>query len=173
MPHASKEHFRKLTDITDTGLKLFENGVLQLIREWLGSAAIGPWLIVLDDVDDLVHCRSSEKNLPSLIQYLPHPKTGRMLITTCREDVASSLTDAKESRIEVTSLKKSEAITLFRKRLSDDITSDTQLEELAQVLGYLPLAMNLAASYCESNSTSLENWLQSDRGVKTSIDRSH
>jgi len=62
----------------------------QLVSELLSDDAHGPWLIVLDNADDMETFFSAKSNSSSigseqtapLINYLPHSSNGSTLITT-------------------------------------------------------------------------------------------
>src|SRR5277367_5890035 len=63
---------------------------LQLVSEWLSDDAQGPWLLVLDNADDMEtffgpksnqSSAGSERTTP-LVNYLPRSSNGSTLITT-------------------------------------------------------------------------------------------
>src|SRR6202011_4227669 len=63
--------------------------VFQLVSDWLGDNAHGPWLLVLDNADDMETFFSDKSNPSSigfeqtalLVKYLPSSPNGSILIT--------------------------------------------------------------------------------------------
>ncbi|MGW1616230.1 NB-ARC domain-containing protein [Streptomyces sp. NPDC002285] len=106
---------------------------------WLTpKAAAKPcrWLIVLDDVADPADLRGL---------WPPTSPWGRTLVTTRRRDAALAAHD--RNTISVGLFTQNEALTYLTSFLADRNESPDQLADLAEDLGYLPLAFSQAAAY--------------------------
>ncbi|MEU9708375.1 FxSxx-COOH system tetratricopeptide repeat protein [Streptomyces sp. NPDC047967] len=106
---------------------------------WLATTG-RRWLVVLDDITDPA----------GMSGWWPASRagTGWVLATTRLHD--ASLTGNGRRRIRVDVYTPDEAASYLRKRLSDDDAEyllDDAVDELAAVLGYLPLALGHAAAY--------------------------
>ena len=113
-------------------------GVEQASEWFLGwlQTTTRPWLVVLDDLQD-----------PADLQGLwPGGSTGRVLVTTRRRDAA--LTDRGRQLIEVGLYTPGEAMTYLHEKIdSADGRKLDEAAELANDLGYLPLALAQAAAF--------------------------
>jgi tetratricopeptide (TPR) repeat protein len=131
-----------------------------LVAGWLRDERKGKWLLVLDNVDN-----EAVLSLPqevgtavkpgnvtnqlrrSLLTYLPQSRNGAILITTRTRSVATKLVEPRDI-IEIEPMTNTEATTLLVKKLSGH-TSDADLQELATVLEFMPLAIVQAAAYIQ------------------------
>ncbi|MFE5795144.1 tetratricopeptide repeat protein [Streptomyces sp. NPDC056503] len=106
------------------------------------------WLIVLDDLPDAGVLRDL---------WPPATPTGRTLITTRNRDTA--LTEGRR-HITVGLYTPDEAVHYLRQRLTGtgiDL-DDTELRQLADDFGHLPLALAQAASYIRENGLALDEY---------------
>jgi hypothetical protein len=111
-----------------------DSGARRLV-EWLASTS-ARWLIVLDD---LAHPHDLRGLWP------PATPTGRVVVTTRRRDAA--LRGHGRRMIEVGIFTPGEAHAYLREVLADQPHLLDGAAELAEALGYLPLALAQAAAY--------------------------
>ncbi|MFF5931563.1 tetratricopeptide repeat protein [Streptomyces hydrogenans] len=106
------------------------------------------WLVVLDDVPAAGVLRKLSP---------PATPTGRTLITTRNRDTA--LTEGRR-QISVGLFSPDEAVHYLCQRLAGSGVDldDTELRQLADDFGYLPLALAQAASYIRENALTLEEY---------------
>ena len=159
--------------------------ILERFDRWLLDPNNGHWLMIVDGVNDIgTVLRPSDDN--QLSQHgtkrsLSLPKVigcktaaaahGKVLYTTNNKSIGNMLA-AQELLLEVHDMKPQDACTLIRKQLGADILAnssaknqcitwyDTDLELLAEQLGYLPLALAQAAAYIRQNQMSVQSYLQ-------------
>jgi hypothetical protein len=145
----------KIPGCTDPKQNIFE-----LVARWLRDESKGRWLLVLDNVDDDA-VLSTPQTSASMAQvsggdaqlrrplsaYLPQSENGAILITTRTRSVATTLVEARDA-IVVNPMNDTDAVTLLKKKLEKP-TGDGDLQELAQILEYVPLAIVQAAAYIQ------------------------
>ena len=142
------------------GRKDPQNNLFDLVTRWLRDAKKGKWLLVLDNADDDVVLSipqvSTSKVMSSgragqfkqpLSAYLPQSAHGTLLVTTRTRSVATKLVEPRDV-IAVEPMAKTDAVTLLQKKLGA-IDGDSDLEELASMLEYMPLALVQAAAYIQ------------------------
>jgi hypothetical protein len=130
------------------------------MARWLRDESKGRWLLVLDNVDDdavlstpqtsalMAHVSGGDAQLRRpLSAYLPQSENGVILITTRTRSVATTLVEARDA-IVVNPMNDTDAVTLLKKKL-DKPTRDSDLQELAQILEYMLLAIVQAAAYIQ------------------------
>ncbi|KAE9371963.1 hypothetical protein N431DRAFT_456722 [Stipitochalara longipes BDJ] len=133
------------------------NNMLQLVKDYLQKEQAGPWLMMVDNIDDLRSLRGEidENDSSDLLDYLPQCTHGKLLFTTRSKEAALALTGSG-SIVEVPAMDADEAQKLLRGKLDDD-NDDTLKQdclELVMALEYLPLPISHAASYIrEMDST--------------------
>ena len=144
-----------LTDLAGLGEELglpvgkeLEANVNRLLKH---LATISDWLLVYDNIPEVDDVR----------KWLPGSENGQILITsrsTKWGGVANPLT--------VKVMEPAEAIELLLTRSGDD--NKAAAIEIAQRVGHLPLALEVAAAFCESTETSLAeyNQLLANRGLE-------
>jgi tetratricopeptide (TPR) repeat protein len=133
----------------------------ELVRLHLSSDAAGPWLLILDNVDDMEMVRN-------LSQYLPEGDGGLILVTTRSRDVALSAADGVIVDLHEMSLQ--EAKSVLQNRLKD-LGDNAAAEELLSELNYLPLAIAQAAAYLKRNQISIAKYLELLRGTEKDMVR--
>jgi tetratricopeptide (TPR) repeat protein len=174
MNQAYKDIARKLgiPGCSDPNVDIF-----QLVSDWLSDDAHGPWLLVLDNADDMEiffgnnsnpFLLGSEQTSP-LVKYLPRSSNGSMLITTRDKRAGERLAD-REKAIKVLPMAEpdSEAL-LFSKVAEEGSWDKTRTSELLEVLGYLPLAITQAAAYISENGIPIEEYLEAFRANNSEI----
>jgi tetratricopeptide (TPR) repeat protein len=127
--------------------------VLQLVETWLRGSG-KPWLLVLDnaDVEDAlfkpvhgVNATSPGTAQKKIIDFLAIPSCGQTVLATRHNKVASQFVDDCDI-ITVALMTKSDASNLFRKKAGGHHDA-TDVEELVDKLGYIPLAIAHAAAF--------------------------
>jgi hypothetical protein len=148
----------------------------QLVSEWLSNAN-GPWLLVLDNTDDMEIFFSNKGNPTSvsseqiapLVYYFPRSSNGSTLITTRDKRVGERLAN-REKAIIVLPMIKLEAERLLWSKVAEEGSLDkTKSIELLEVLGYLPLAITQVAAYISENNIKLKNKLSVQKIPKFKI----
>ncbi|KAH8660872.1 hypothetical protein BGZ60DRAFT_456220 [Tricladium varicosporioides] len=149
-------------DMSIPGTEDPQNDALMIVRDWLNKPENGPWLLVLDNVDDLnlffgLNQPTSTKPNHSLIgSFLPRNPNGFMIATTRDKRIGQRLID-REEEITITPLASRDAEQLLRSRITvlenlDD--KDTQI--LVEILGCIPLAITQAAAFIQENSMTVK-----------------
>jgi hypothetical protein len=125
--------------------------VLALVRDWLQLADATPWLIILDNADEMetffpVRSQNGENQHEPLASYLPKTGNGKIVITSRNRRVAEKLTGSHKAIQEVPTMDSHEALKILQKKLSRDVDQDAAID-LARVLDFIPLAVSQAAAY--------------------------
>ena len=136
------------------------NDLKESVRRYLSSEVAGPWLLIVDNADDMdvvFGCSGTQRGIS---QYLPESDDGLILFTTRSRDVALSLADSDV--VGLSEMDPEEATGCLEKSLirKDLISDKTVTTELLQELTYLPLAITQAAAYLNRNQVSIAEYLQ-------------
>jgi hypothetical protein len=134
--------------------------ILELVARWLQDDSKGTWLLVLDNLDDgavLSTPEAATLGPPSgnresqfwrpLSAYLPQSQNGSILITTRTRSVADQLVERRDI-IPIDPMIDVDARVLLQRKL-DGSTSEQDLQELASILEFMPLAIVQAAAYIQ------------------------
>ncbi len=114
------------------------HAVMQLLSETSSEA---PWLLIYDNLES-----------PALIEELAPDTNAHILITSRRRDL-----QGYSEQIELDIFTEEEAVRFLIKRTGDEHQADAG--HLARLLGYMPLALELAAAYCKAHY-GYENYLK-------------
>ncbi|KAF6802822.1 hypothetical protein CPLU01_16140, partial [Colletotrichum plurivorum] len=95
--------------------------VLALVRDWLQREDVSPWLMIVDNADD-IELLLSETNgqkdaLMPTASYLPKTDNGKMLVTSRSWDVAEKLVGKGKMILRVPTMEEAQALQLLRKKL--------------------------------------------------------
>jgi tetratricopeptide (TPR) repeat protein/DNA-binding CsgD family transcriptional regulator len=136
--------------------------VITAVKTWLIQNT--SWLLILDNTDDLT----------LLPEFLPVPLSGHLLLTT-RAQALGGLAN----RIELETLDLDDAALLLLRRggllaldasLAQAEPADWQVVvQLAQELGYLPLALDQAGAYLEETRCGLSQYLELSRSHRANL----
>lgn len=130
---------------------------LQGVSDWLSDN--GPWLLVLDNVDDLTMFFSKSDTLAKPISaYLPQTTNGRILITTRDRRVGERVT-GRTGCIQVLPPGAREAAQLLNSKLPDDDYDLEACSALLEKLAYLPLAITQATAFMTENNIDLFGYM--------------
>ncbi|KAG4258772.1 hypothetical protein FPRO03_13438 [Fusarium proliferatum] len=127
---------------------------LELVKQWLESKHHKPWLMVVDNADDLNLFYGTD----GLSRHLPACPQGKLLVTTRNRQVAVRATKGR-CLIEIPRMTESEAHDLLGEHLGFLSPDVTDLSTLASKLEYLPLILVQAASFIKENDTSINEYL--------------
>lgn len=131
--------------------------VLRSVRDWLSKH--GPWLLILDNADDLELFFSATEQSKALIDYLPHSPNGRILITSRDRRVGERLV-GRENCITVLPPDQDEAEELLQSRIAPETWDLYAGSSLVELLERLPLAITQAAAFISENSLTLDEYLK-------------
>jgi tetratricopeptide (TPR) repeat protein len=139
-----------------------------IVRDWLSNKENGPWLIALDNADDIdlffgcASLASSIKGIESrqIVDLLPRSPNGSILITTRDKRVGQRLTDRSET-IMVEPLAPVDAEQLLRWKVGPpDGSSTKNVQSLLEILGFIPLAITQAAAFIQENSMAITSYIE-------------
>ena len=132
---------------------------LSKILTWI-SGRKKPWLLVLDDVDQLVLSEQMHKVLSGMWK---RQTGGHLLLTTRREpkEVCEAIDLEPTCCFEISALPKNDAKQFLISRCGETAEErEDQLDELLQELGCLPLALEQAGAHIKALECSISNYLQ-------------
>ncbi|KEY64848.1 hypothetical protein S7711_10081, partial [Stachybotrys chartarum IBT 7711] len=140
-----------------------------LVKNWLEKKYCEPWLMVLDNADDMqlffgapstVALSSAESSkADNLSAYLPECRQGCLVVTTRNKQLGVRLAQGQQP-VEVTQMNENESVQLLRTKLDDMSTASADLSSLASRLEYLPLALAQAASFIQETCITALKYLQ-------------
>ncbi|GFG21196.1 putative Podospora anserina S mat genomic DNA chromosome 6, supercontig 2, partial [Aspergillus udagawae] len=141
-----------------------KNGVhvLKAVQTYLSDESIGPWLLVLDNADDVDLWTSPftpDAGSKRLAEYMPRSRYGTVVWTTRDRKVATTV--AYENVVTVPELDETGAIEMMRNYLTDPgliKSNEHMLPGLLQKISYLPLAIVQAAAYINVTGTPLTEY---------------
>ncbi|KAJ3499712.1 hypothetical protein NLG97_g107 [Lecanicillium saksenae] len=131
--------------------------IFQLVHDWLQDRGKGPWLIILDNVDDAgfltvpgTDGKAAATTMKStdprqLRSYIPHCQHGSVLVTSRSQGAALELVE-DANIIAIEPMNERDAMCLFHKKLGHSV-DEACINELAVALEYMPLAIVQAAAY--------------------------
>jgi hypothetical protein len=125
----------------------------------------GPWLLVVDNADDLALVLGGQDK-PGIVNYLPQSEHGIVLLTTRSAEVAEAVAGADV--FELGDMDGKEVLDLLGNsvRRAGVLSDETATGELLRELAYLPLAITQAAAYLNRNKIPVTKYLQSLRGTE-------
>ncbi|KAG9230834.1 P-loop containing nucleoside triphosphate hydrolase protein [Amylocarpus encephaloides] len=137
---------------------------LDLVKSWLQRETAVPWLMIVDNVDDLrtLKGETSQVDMASfnLLKYLPQCDHGKLLFTSRSRTAALRITGGGMV-VKLPLMDVSEAQQLLQVRLDEDNSQASQdYLELVKALEYLPLAISHAASYIREMSITPARYLR-------------
>jgi tetratricopeptide (TPR) repeat protein len=136
--------------------------VKQLVKDALNDKRIGPWLMIIDNADDISLAfrqpAEGESFALALLDYLPSRPNGSVLFTTRDRKVA--VKKAANNIICLEMMGRDDAQDLLKRSLvRQEILSDVAAtNKILDLLGYLPLAIIQAAAYINENDTTIDEY---------------
>jgi hypothetical protein len=134
--------------------------VKQIVKKALSSENVGEWLMIVDNADDAgVIMGNGDSRSPRLSDSLPYTNRGKILFTTRSRKVARDLT--QNNILELVDMSQTEARQLLVRRISKQALFDDgkAVEELLEILAYLPLAIVQAAAFINYNEISVSEYI--------------
>ena len=141
---------------------------LARVRDWLSEESNCPWLLVLDNMDDVDvifrpnnhSCSGSQKHTHEpLFNWLPRSSVGSVLVTTRDRRLGDRLVPGQRP-IAVELFEMKDAKCLFSKRVQLEDEDDEALShQLLQTLDFLPLAITQATAFLVENQISIADYL--------------
>jgi tetratricopeptide (TPR) repeat protein len=162
---AYTEVARKLPVRRDTDDKDLNKSV----QRYLSSEVAGPWLLVVDNADDMDMFFGNSDTPGGISEYLPENGQGLILFTTRSRGMAVSVAD--NNVVELQEMDAQEAASFLEKSLirKDLLYDKISVIELLKRLTYLPLAITQAAAYINTNQVSIADYLGLLRGTEQDI----
>jgi hypothetical protein len=137
--------------------------MVQLVKDYLQKEQPGPWLMTVDNLDDLRSLKEEIDDTDSsdLLDYLPQCMHGKLLFTTRSKEAVMALTGSG-AIVEVPAMDADEAQKLLRGKLDDDHDDTFKQDclDLVMALEYLPLPISHAASYIREMDSTLAKYLR-------------
>ncbi|KAF8249410.1 hypothetical protein K440DRAFT_641411 [Wilcoxina mikolae CBS 423.85] len=156
--------YREIAKIAQLHEHLDGEDLLFETRRWLESPRSGPWIMIIDNADNLLEMFppvSKDKKHTGLSNFLPQGSKGTILITTRDRIVASRL--ANMDILEVKAMEPREAGALFLRYAPDAISSgedEVAFPRLLEALKFLPLAIVGAAAFMRENCVSSSEYFE-------------
>ncbi|KAN0087051.1 hypothetical protein V8E54_000739 [Elaphomyces granulatus] len=151
-----------LQDVTLADMK-------KAVKDHLSSEKTGPWLLIIDNLDDMNMWTTSDGSSPVLKTYIPQSKYGFVLFTTRNQQLATTLVGPEV--ISIPEMDDKMATDLLRASLiRKDLVNDSQpTAQLLCQLSCLPLAIIQAASYMNQTGVSVATYLSLLEGQENEI----
>ena len=142
--------------------------ILVRVRDWSSDESNCPWLLVLDNMDDVDiifrpqnHTGSGSKmqTHEPLVNWLPRSSVGSVLVTTRDRRLGDRLVPGQRP-IAVDLFDMKDAKCLLRRRvLLEDEMNEAVLHQLLSTLDFLPLATTQTAAFLVENQISIADYL--------------
>ncbi len=123
-----------------------QQAIMQRVLRWLGQAE-QRWLLVYDNADEI--------EPKQLTTYLPRTGSGQVLITSRNPNWRSV-----GNVLELNVFSQEESVAFLTTRGGSETQENADEKSLAETLGYFPLALEHAAAYIESTSSSYAAYQQ-------------
>jgi tetratricopeptide (TPR) repeat protein len=175
VPAISQESFELA--YRDIGIRLCIPGIAddnadikQLVQKALSSDSTGHWLMIVDNADDpgvLMGGAGGNLGSAQLRDYLPYSNRGKVLFTTRSRKAAGDLTPS--GVLELNDMSEAEAQQLLVRRISKPalLHDKNAVNELLQILTYLPLAIVQAGAFMNNNDISVSGYISLVRKAGT------
>ncbi|KAJ5107180.1 hypothetical protein N7456_003855 [Penicillium angulare] len=161
-----EEGFQRIADrVKIPGRQDPSQSVFRLVYNWLCDEKNGPWILILDNIDDghylkeplaaKAGAQANDASVQSGVSgqtpwsFIPRVPHGGIFITTRSQLVAKQLVG--ENFIDVDVMDRSQALSLMETKL-DTQSSRAGIEELCEALEYMPLAIVQAAAYIKQRA---------------------
>jgi tetratricopeptide (TPR) repeat protein len=175
IPALSKASFEQACTqiVTKLGIsKISDNeDPMESVQRHLSLESTGPWLLIVDNMDDMDLLFGSSDFPGGMSQYLPESEIGVTLLTTRFREIAVSF--ANNNVIKLQDMHPQDAKGLLENSLIKRDTPQDRGEttQLLEELNYLPLAITQAAAYINTADISISKYLSLLRGKKSDVVR--
>ncbi|KAM0541043.1 hypothetical protein ACHAPJ_013403 [Fusarium lateritium] len=120
--------------------------ILVLVKQWLQVEHQKPWLMIVDDADDIGLFCDDDK----ISKYLPVCKQGMLLVTTKSQELAIMVTKGQHF-FEVDRFTDEEARSLLTAKCKGPLFQPSNMASLASLLEHVPIALVQAAAFIQEN----------------------
>jgi tetratricopeptide (TPR) repeat protein len=140
------------------GIEEKQANAKRLVKDYLGNARAGRWLLIVDNIDDMDIWKYVLKD------YLPESPQGCVVCTSRSKKVVVEI--SASSVVEVPQMEEEMAMQLLRKLLIDSelLSHEQDARDLLHELTFLPLAIVQASAYINANSNTLSEYVSLIRG---------
>ena len=170
VPAVSQESFEQAyrdigTVLRIPGIADDNANVKRLVRAWLSDEGFGPWLMIVDNADDVSVLfnllAEEESGINRLVDYLPDSRSGSIVFTTRTRKAAVDL--AGSIVVELGELTEKEAEKVLSTRLLSDnqylLEDDQVVHAFLDMLAFLALAIVQAVAFINKNKTTLADYM--------------
>jgi tetratricopeptide (TPR) repeat protein len=147
------------------------------VHAWLSDRRNGPWLIILDNVDDDSVFFGDDQDSTGtaadhdrpLESFLPQAAHGTILITSRNNVAATNLVGGHGDVVQVEPMGEDEALALLHTRVPFGESSREEAKALVHALERIPLAITHAAAYIKTraSTTTISTYLDLFRESET------
>ncbi|KAJ3499005.1 hypothetical protein NLG97_g681 [Lecanicillium saksenae] len=134
-----------------------ESNIFKLVHDWLLDKGKGPWVIILDNVDDARFLKLPDPDVRAAVASVknPHPRQLRSYIPCCQHGSVLITSRSRSAALELVEdaniiaikpMNEKDSLQLFQKKLGQ-ADNKAYTIELAATLEYMPLAIVQAAAY--------------------------
>ncbi|KAF2395490.1 hypothetical protein EJ06DRAFT_534947, partial [Trichodelitschia bisporula] len=136
-----------------------DKDVKELVKEYLSGEMAGPWLLIVDNVDDANIFSLSADPSMHIAYFLPKSANGFVLCTTRVRQIAEDL--GRDRAISLGEMSKRDSLDFLANSLLDKtlLSKPSITDELLTELAFLPLAIAQAAAYLNRNKLSISRYL--------------
>ncbi|KAF4337641.1 kinesin light chain [Fusarium beomiforme] len=142
------------------GIQLADGeNVNESVRQYLSLKRAGKWLLVVDNADDTQTVMGSAGVEDGIYRFLPKNGEGRILFTTRNRKLAVSV--AGRNILEVPAMTRDESRSYLKNALIQEkpLEDGQAVDDLVELLTYLPLALTQAAAYLNENQISITEYI--------------
>ncbi|KAM3086792.1 hypothetical protein ACMFMG_000914 [Clarireedia jacksonii] len=154
-----------------TGITKENANVKQLVKTALSQESTGPWILIIDNADDVDVLFKNGDDLGSLplIDYLPASCKGSIIFTTRTRKAA--VKQAGGDIIQIDEMSRDDAKEFLRMSLrrTDLLNENAAVIKLCKLLAYLPLALTQAVSYINMNDIPISQYIGLYEGSEEDI----
>lgn len=135
------------------------------VKDWLEKEH-DDWLLIIDNADETCLFEPSKKGKQpdanqAILEFLPESKHGAILVTTRNRAAGVKFTKGVANAvIEVKPMSSEESKNLIKNNVTDHVLEECEMDELAGLLGHLPLAIVQAAAFMQENSMSIGEYIE-------------
>jgi tetratricopeptide (TPR) repeat protein len=147
--------------------------IKQLVKDALDSNISYEWLMIVDNADDpkvLMSSANADARVARLIDYLPKSDRGKIVFTTRSKKAAGDLTQS--SKLELKDMGEAGARQLLLRRITKQaLLDDTNaINELLELLTYLPLAIIQATAFIDNNDMAVSKYISLIRNAGNKVE---
>jgi tetratricopeptide (TPR) repeat protein len=140
-----------------------DTDIFNLVRGWLQHESNGPWIMIVDNVDDIAVLTARAPNtspadgsgsspVPEVREFISPSQNGSVLITSRNREAAQMITGNCAYHIDVGDMEEAEALALLRSKLHSKVQcTDREATELIKSIDFMPLAISQIAANISIN----------------------